>query len=90
MREGQMMSTAMLTDEFINGLTIGAGCAAFGLVGLPEHELDLALHNARHEIVTQFNGRGDERAMAIAEAFSTAVRTCRAALQAARTQGQPQ
>ena len=84
------MSTAMLSDEFIEGLTLGAGCAAFGLVSLSERELDLALHNAHYEILTQFNGRGDERAMAIAGAFVGAVRSCRAALQAASTQGQPQ
>jgi hypothetical protein len=76
-----------MTDEFQNGLVIGAACAAFGLIALSEADLDLALHNARYEIMRQFNRRGDEQARTIADAFAAAVKTCRAARQAARTEG---
>ena len=76
-----------MTDDFIAGLTIGAGCAAQAFMGMSHQELSLALYHVRHQIATDFADLGAEYAAAIADSFVSGVAGRKAEIEAASTQG---
>jgi len=76
-----------LPDDFVAGLVIGAGCAAHAFVGVDDQTLNLALYNARQQIIIGFANLGPEFATAIADAFVTAVSARKFEIEAAESEG---
>ncbi len=74
----------MLSDDFIAGLVIGAGCAAHALVGMDAQSLHLALYHARQDIIAGFANLGPDIATRVADAFVDAVTKSNAAIEAAK------